>query len=154
MILTTLAESATYEVLGERIAAGLRWLRSMDPSIADGRHPIDGDDVFALVSTYQTGPSTEKRFESHQVYVDLQYVAGGSERILHAPVEGLTVETPYDPDKDIAIYAEPPFASSLLMREGDLSIFYPGDGHKPGCMAGGRHEVKKVVVKVALPRPR
>jgi YhcH/YjgK/YiaL family protein len=150
VILTTLGESAAYEVLGSGVAAGLRWLRELDPAITDGRHAIDGDEVFALVSTYKTGPSTEKRFESHRVYVDLQYVAAGHERILHAPVHGLAVETEYDPDKDITFYAEPPFASSLLMRPGDLVVFHPGDGHKPGCMAGGRHEVKKVVVKVRL----
>jgi YhcH/YjgK/YiaL family protein len=36
------------------------------------------------------------------------------------------------------------------MRPGDLAIFHPGDAHKPGCMAGGRHTVRKVVVKVRL----
>lgn len=150
MILTTLADSAAYEVLGSRVAAGLRWLRQMGAGIGDGRHEIDGDDVFALVSTYQTGPATEKRFESHRVYVDLQYVAAGTERILHAPADGLAAETPYDAEKDIVFYTEPPFSSSLLMRTGDLAVFRPGDGHKPGCMAGGRHEVKKVVVKVRV----
>lgn len=150
MILTTLAESAAYEVLGERVAAGLRWLRAFDPAIADGRHAIDGDDVFALVSAYETGPSTEKRFETHVRHVDLQYVASGHERILHAPAAALTVETPYDEATDVTFYAEPSFASSLLMRPGDLAIFHPGDAHKPGCMAGGRHAVRKVVVKVRI----
>jgi biofilm protein TabA len=150
MILTTLADSAPYEALGPRIAAGLRWLRSMDPAIADGRHPIDGDAVFALVSSYDTGPSTEKRFETHVRHVDLQYVADGRERILHAPAASLTVETPYDDAADIAFYAEPPFSSSLLMRTGDLAVFFPDDAHKPGCMAGGRDAVKKVVVKVRI----
>jgi YhcH/YjgK/YiaL family protein len=150
MILMTLAESAPYEVLGARIAAGLRWLRTMDPAIPDGRHAIDGDDVFALVSTYDTGPSTEKRFETHVRHVDLQYVAEGHERILHAPADALTVETAYDEATDVAFYAEPPFASSLLMRPGDLAVFHPGDAHKPGCMAGGRHAVRKVVVKVRI----
>lgn len=150
MILTTLAESAPYEVLGERIAAGLRWLRAFDPATPDGRHAIDGDDVFALVSTYETGPSTEKRFETHVRHIDLQYVADGHERILHTPADALTVETPYDDATDVAFYAEPPFASSLLMRPGDLAVFHPGDAHKPGCMAGGRHTVRKVVVKVRI----
>lgn len=150
MILTTLAESDAYEVLGPGIAAGLRWLRTMDPALPDGRHTIDGDDVFALISTYETGPSTEKRFETHVRHVDLQYVAAGHERILHAPAHVLTVETPYDTEKDIAFYAEPPFASSLLMRPGDLAVFHPADAHKPGCMAGGRHTVRKVVVKVRI----
>lgn len=150
MILTTLADAAPYEALGERIAAGLRWLRAMDPAVADGRHPIDGDDVFALVATYETGPSTEKRFETHVRHVDLQYVADGQERILHAPAAALSVQTPYDDAADITFYAEPPFASSLLMRTGDLAIFFPEDAHKPGCMAGARHTVKKVVVKVRV----
>jgi biofilm protein TabA len=150
MILTSLSESAPYEALGERIAIGLRWLRSMDPAIADGRHPIAGDAVFALVATYETVPGTEKRLETHVRHVDLQYVADGHERILHAPAAALAVETPYDDAADITFYAEPPFASSLLMRPGDLAIFFPDDAHKPGCMAGGRHTVKKVVVKVRV----
>ncbi|HYR09754.1 MAG TPA: YhcH/YjgK/YiaL family protein, partial [Longimicrobium sp.] len=144
------ADSAPYEVLGPRIAAGLRWLRSMDPAIADGRHPIEGDDVFALVQTYETVPGTEKRLETHVRHVDLQYVADGHERILHAPAAALTVETPYDEAADIAFYADPPFASSLLMRPGDLAVFHPDDAHKPGCMAGARHTVRKVVVKVRI----
>lgn len=150
MILTTLADSAVYEVLGPRVAAGLRWLRTVDPAIADGRHAIEGDDVWALVSSYDTGPATEKRFEAHQVYVDLQYVAAGTERILHAPLETVDVAEPYAEANDITWFAEPPFSSSLLMRTGDLAVFYPEDAHKPGCMAGGRDAVKKIVVKVRL----
>ena len=151
MILTTLAEADALAALGPGIAAGVRWLRAFDPALADGRHDIDGDEVFALVSTYDTGPATEKRFETHRVYVDLQYVAAGTERILHAPAEGLAVETPYDEAKDIAFYAEPKASSSLLLRAGDLAVFHPADAHKPGCMAGGRDPVRKVVVKVRVP---
>jgi len=150
MILTTLADADALAALEPGIAAGVRWLRAFDAAMADGRHDIDGDDVFALVSTYATGPATEKRFETHRVYLDLQYVAAGTERILHAPAEGLTVETPYDEAKDIAFYAEPKASSSLLLRAGDLAVFHPADAHKPGCMAGGRDEVRKVVVKVRL----
>src|SRR6185503_7718911 len=126
------------------------WLGSFDPAIADGRHAIDGDDVFAIVSAYATGPATEKRFETHRVYVDLQYVASGAERILHAPAAELAVETPYDAANDITFYAEPKASSSLLVRAGGLAVFHPADAHKPGCMAGGRDEVRKVVVKVRL----
>jgi YhcH/YjgK/YiaL family protein len=150
MILTTLADADAISALEPGIAAGIRWLRAFDPSLADGRHDVDGDEVFALVSTYPTGPATEKRFETHRVYLDLQYVAAGAERILHAPAEGLAVEVPYDEAKDIAFHAEPKASSSLLLRAGDLAVFHPADAHKPGCMAGGRDEVRKVVVKVRL----
>ena len=88
--------------------------------------------MFALVRDVRDGPGTEKRFETHVRHVDLQYVADGHERILHTPAAALTVETPYDEATDITFYAEPPFASSLLMRPGDLAIFHPDDAHKPG----------------------
>jgi YhcH/YjgK/YiaL family protein len=150
MIVTTLAGANAYAALAPGIGEGLEWLRAFDPSVADGRHPIRGDDVFALVSSYDTGPATEKRFESHRVYLDVQYVASGTERILHAPTDGLEVETPYDVPNDIVFYAEPKASSSILMRAGDIAVFYPGDGHKPGCMAGGRDTIRKIVVKVRL----
>ena len=150
MILTTLAGADAIAALQPGMAAGLRWLRAFDPATPDGRHEIDGDDVFALVSTYDTGPATEKRFETHRAYIDLQYVASGAERILHAPAGGLEIETPYDAAKDIAFHAEPRASSSLLLRAGDLAVFHPSDAHKPGCMAGGRDAVRKVVVKVRL----
>ncbi|HEX8904550.1 MAG TPA: YhcH/YjgK/YiaL family protein [Longimicrobiaceae bacterium] len=150
MILTTLDQSDRYAAVAPGIDAGLAWLRAFDPQTPDGRHVIDGARVFALVSSYETGPATEKRFETHRLYLDVQYVAAGSERILHAPAHLLEVETPYDPSADIVYYAEPKVSSSLLMRTGDVAIFLPADAHKPGCMAGGRDAVRKVVVKVRL----
>jgi biofilm protein TabA len=150
MILGALAESAAYDVLGPRVAAGFRYLRGFDASTPDGRHDVDGDDVFALVSTYDTGPSTEKRFEAHRAYLDIQFVAAGMERILHAPAGSLALVEPFAPDGDVAFFADPPQSSSFLLHPGDFALFHPGDAHKPGCMAGGRHTVKKVVVKVRI----
>lgn len=137
--------------LPDGVREAMRWLRGFDPAMEDGRYPVRGDEVFALVQTYETGPATEKRFESHRAHLDVQYVAEGEERILHAPVRLLAVAEAYDPDRDVAFYEEPGYASSILMRPGDFAVLLRGDGHKPGCMAGGRHRVKKVVVKVRVP---
>jgi biofilm protein TabA len=150
MILASLVDSAIYEVLGPRVAAGFRYLRAFDPATAEGRYAISGDDVFALVSSYETGPSTEKRFEAHRRYLDIQLVAAGMERILHAPVGALQVAEAYSESGDIAFFADPPQSSSFLLLPGDFAIFHPADAHKPGCMAGGRHAVRKVVVKVRI----
>jgi YhcH/YjgK/YiaL family protein len=136
--------------LPEGVRDAMRFLRGFDPATPDGRYPVRGEEVFALVQTYETGPATEKRFESHRAHLDVQYVAEGEERILHAPVRLLTVAEEYDPERDVAFYEEPGYASSLLVRPGDFAVLLPGDGHKPGCMAGGRHRVKKVVVKVRV----
>lgn len=150
MILDTLSSAVQYEGLGPGIALGLAYLRTFDPETPDGRQVLDGVDLFALVQSYETAPATEKRFEAHRRYLDIQYVAVGTERILHAPASPLQVETPYSEADDILFFAEPGVSSSLLLRAGDFAIFHPSDAHKPGCMAGGRTQVKKVVVKVRL----
>jgi YhcH/YjgK/YiaL family protein len=132
------------------MAEALAWLRAFDPALPDGRHPIDGDRVFALVSSYATGPSTEKRFEAHRRHADVQWLASGAERILYLPADGLAVAEPYSDESDILFFEEPKASSSLLLNPGDAALFFPEDAHKPGCMAGARHDVRKVVVKIRL----
>lgn len=150
MILDSLTAAGEYEALGTGIALGLAYLRSFDPDTPDGRYELDGDDLFALVQTYDTAPAAEKRFEAHRRYLDIQHVSAGTERILHAPQLDLEVDTAYSDADDIVFFREPGVSSSLLLRAGDFAIFHPTDAHKPGCMAGGRTQVKKVVVKVRL----
>ena len=150
MILASLDTADAHGPLAPGIELALRWLRAFDPATPDGRYPVDGEEVFALVQAYDTGPSTEKRFESHRAHLDVQYVAEGPERILHAPARILAAATEYDADADVLFYEEPKQATSLLLLPGDFAVFGPGDAHKPGCMAGGRHRVKKVVVKVRV----
>ncbi|HEX2203034.1 MAG TPA: YhcH/YjgK/YiaL family protein [Longimicrobium sp.] len=150
MIVTTLKEADRFAPLVPRMDEALAWLRAFDPALPDGRHAIDGDRLYALVSSYDTGPGTEKRFEAHRRNFDVQYVVSGVERILHTRAEGLSVEVPYDEAEDIVFFAEPKVSSSILMPAGSVALFWPGDAHKPGCMAGGRDPVRKVVVKVRL----
>lgn len=150
MILDSLANAALYRALGARIAAGLDYLAGFDPSTPDGKVELDGTDLYAAVQSYDTAPGAEKKWESHRRYLDIQYVASGTERILHAPTGLLAPRTEYNDQKDVLFYEDPDAASSLLLRPGDFVVFWPGDAHKPGLMAGAREAVKKVVVKVRL----
>ncbi len=150
MILTPLRDADRYVAALPGTAEALAWLRAWNPDLPDGRHPVDGDRVFALVSSYATGPSTEKRFEAHRLHADVQWVASGAERILYVPAHGLAVAEPYREDTDILFFEEPKVSTSLLLNPGDAAVFFPEDAHKPGCMAGARHDVRKVVVKIRL----
>jgi biofilm protein TabA len=150
MILDLITNSAQYETLDPHLALGLAYLRDFDADTPDGRVDLVGDDLFALVQSYDTAPATEKRFEAHRRYADIQYVAAGRERILYLPVDGLQVESPYEAATDLEFFREPAASSSLLLEPGSFAVFHPQDAHKPGCMAGGRERVKKVVVKVRV----
>ena len=51
-------------------------------NIADGRHEIDGEKIFANVSSYEPKEfNGDMRFEAHKKYADLQAVLEGEERI-------------------------------------------------------------------------
>lgn len=150
MIHDTIANANLYQGLHSGIHKGLKFLANFDPATPDSRIDIDGDDVFALVQSYQTTPSEEKRFEGHRVYADIQYIVSGDEIIVSAPVSRLTPETEYDSEKDFLLYSDTDDAIDLILRPGDFTIFLPDDAHKPGCHHKGESSVKKVVVKVRL----
>lgn len=148
MIVDSLVNQSLYEGIQRGIRLGFEYLKGFDPETPDGEYEIESDRVFALVQSYQTGPATEKAFETHRRHIDIQYIVAGRERILHAPVGTLQVETPYDEGRDVIFYRDPPASTSVLLAAGEFAILHPHDGHKGGCMAGGREPVRKVVIKV------
>jgi len=122
--------------------------------LADGRIEIDGTRLFALPQTYETKPVAGSKFEAHRKYADVQYIASGAELIGYAPTESLSVETPYDEQKDIAFYAPPPRYTPVVLPAGFFAVFYPEDAHMPCCRLDGPEQVRKIVVKVRLAAAR
>ncbi len=118
--------------------------------LADGRHEIAGDRVYALMITHQPKPATECRFETHARYADVVYLAAGSEMIGYAPAETLAPAGEYDGEKDLAFYRQPEFFTPVLLKAGMVTVFYPEDGHMPGCIYEREEVVKKIVVKVKV----
>lgn len=150
MVSDHLSRQSLYRSLHPRFAAGFDWLRTFDPQLAEGKYPIAGDDVFALVQSYRTCPPPEKLFETHRERIDIQYLAAGTERMLWTAAEGLRVCAPYDAARDVMFYAEPAACSSLVCGPGSFAIFFPDDAHKPGCAWEAPAMVRKVVLKIRL----
>ena len=85
-----------------RYAKAVDWLKSQDlASLENGKYEIDGKMVYANVMSYTTIPWEEAKFEAHENYTDIQYIIEGQETMTYAPVEDLTVKTPYNPEKDV-----------------------------------------------------
>lgn len=154
MILDILPNCFAFYGIGQRFAASMTWLTQFTPDMADGRYDLDGDNIFALVQSYRTVAPGEKRFESHRNYADIQFVARGQERIFYAPVKQLPgVVRRYNPKSDSVLHKDPAratSATSLGLGPGSFAIFFPGDGHKPGCINGAVSRIKKVVIKVRV----
>lgn len=132
-----------------------RFIADRDCSkIPDGEIEILGRDLFVRVAEYPTGPASEKKFEAHRIYADLQFVVSGRE------VMGVSLETagrvaiPYDAKADILFVEEPEVSFPVTVSAGQFTVFYPGELHKPGCLAEGiSGRVKKLVFKIRMGNP-
>jgi biofilm protein TabA len=69
-------------------------------------------------------------------------------------VAGLSVTMPYEPAKDVALFAASETMIPVPIRAGQCMILFPEDAHAPCCTWGDPAEVFKVVVKVAVADPR
>ncbi|WP_449314731.1 YhcH/YjgK/YiaL family protein [Rubneribacter sp.] len=149
MLLAPLAHAARTDYASDRFRKAYAFLEREDLSALPlGRTDIDGDEVFALVSEYDTAPAPDLRMEAHRRYCDIHCMVSGEELIQYAPLEGLIEIGSFDEEADGGRYGTPPWCSSIVLRAGQLAVFAPGDAHKPGCSFGAAKPVRKVVVKV------
>ena len=115
-------------------------------TLANGRYPIDGDNVFAIVTQNPTKDYDSTQWESHRKYIDLHYVISGEEKIGVYPITKLTPTKIYDSSKDIANYSGEGKIYSAV--PGTFFLFFPSDGHRPGITPGGKKADKKIVIKI------
>ncbi|MGI8633833.1 MAG: YhcH/YjgK/YiaL family protein, partial [Segetibacter sp.] len=115
-------------------------------TIAKGKYPIDGDNVYASVTMDSTKDYNKTNWESHRRYIDLQYIINGEEKIGVASLAEAKVTNEYNEKKEVANYtAEGKFYSAT---PGTFFIFFPSDVHRPSISPEGNKPVKKIVIKV------
>lgn len=147
MIIDRLTNSSIYATLHPGIAAALGFLSSPHAaSLAPGRYPIAGDDIFAIVEKCQGRGRERSPLEIHDKYIDVQFVVSGDEWMGWSPLAECTLEPAgFDTANDCGILNERPQAW-FQVQPGWFVIFYPSDAHAP---LAGQGEVHKIVVKVA-----
>jgi biofilm protein TabA len=156
MILDHLSHAKLYFGLGPRFAKAFQFLSSTDLlNLTLGKHEIEGEKIFALVQEYIPKPRAVGKFEAHERYWDIQYVAQGQERMGWSPRPALTVTEPHDAKRDIAFFASDPalgLGEFFLLEAGFFTVFSPHDAHMPGVAPESRTAelVRKVVIKVDL----
>lgn len=149
MIVDLIENSALYARIDDRLAMGLKYLQTTDFSnLEPGKYPIKENEVFALVSDYNSKKIEDTRWEAHQKYADIQFLAYGEEQMGYAPVREFKVIQPYDPEHDIVFLAGR--GDYISVRPGMFVIFFPQDAHQPGVAITESMPVRKIVVKVLV----
>jgi biofilm protein TabA len=151
MIVSNLTISDKYNHLNAKIQKSIEYLNSSDlVNMPDGKYEIEADDIFANFMTYETVTATEVDFETHNRYIDIQYIITGQEVFGIAPRALLIEKDAYSDQKDITFYADPAEYSRIILNAGDYVILMPEDAHKPKLFLNTPGAVKKVVVKVKI----
>jgi len=127
----------------------LDYLEKTDLSALEiGKYPIAADRIYVLIQEYETKDASEKKWESHRNYIDVQIVLSGDEAMGYAPASRMAGKEAYAAEKDVAIYEDPSLGESVVtVRAGEFAVFFPQDAHRPGCAAGVSAKVRKAVIK-------
>lgn len=136
----------------ERWEQAFSWLAKQNLENLDtGRHELDGDNLFVMVTEYTPKAIEMARFEAHRNYADIQYVASGQELISVAPIDEVVITEPYDEKNDV-MFLDTPESRDLLATPDKFFVFFPNDAHRPSVRVNEYDSslVRKVVVKVKL----
>lgn len=149
MIFDKIENAHLYAKTHAGINKALNYLKNTNfLELANGKHEIEGDAIFAIVNEYETKTLGEILLESHLKYIDVQYIAQGVEQIGFTTFNNQKPIKLYDSADDYMLFKEP--YNLITLNKGMFAIFYPDDIHIPGLMADTISKVKKVVVKVKV----
>jgi len=104
MIFDIIENAHLYKALSKNLAKGLDFIQNTNLlELQPGKYEIDGSNIFASVSNYETKNLVDGKFEAHKQYIDIQLLTSGEEKIYYAPLKETKEKEPYNEAKDITM---------------------------------------------------
>lgn len=148
MIFSTISQSDRYAALHPLLSSAFEYMRTTDlNSLAPGRHPIIGENLFAIVEHIPGRTREQAKLETHRRYIDIQLVLSGVDEMgWKALADCRNPMSDYSAEKDIQFFHDTP-ASQISTPPDTFCIFFPEDAHAPLVSNGLIH---KVIFKIAV----
>ncbi len=124
-------------------------LHELTDASFDGKHTVQGDDIFVMVGSHQLRRPEEAALEAHDRYIDLQVMISGTESFGWAQRAACTEPRgAFDTANDIIFYNDRP-TSTVTALAGEFVIFFPEDAHAPLIRPEGVNgDSRKAIVKI------
>jgi YhcH/YjgK/YiaL family protein len=149
MIFDKIENSPLYENINPLIKRAFEYLKQTDFSrLENGKHDIEGDNLFAILQEYETMNDADAKLEAHRKYIDVHYIISGEELIGVKPLINQAPFKEYDAEEDYALYDDT--CSFIKVSPMQFAVLFPGDLHKPCIKVEAAAKVKKVVMKVRV----
>ena len=139
--ITSYSELAKYFNIPDEAIA---FLENATPETENGKYPF-GENCFINVMDAQTKAELAD-MEAHDVYVDVQCLLSGEEKIYYTAKAPLTV-TLVKEGKDCKMYAWET-AESVTYKASEGIILIPDEAHLPNRAVNEPMAIKKAVVKI------
>jgi YhcH/YjgK/YiaL family protein len=146
MVIDTLKQAEQYTALHPLFAKAFKFLNDNDlNSLEPGKHPIDGDNMWANIMHAPLKTIETANLEVHDKYIDIQVVIKGEETYGWIPRSACKhPKGEMNTEKDV-LFFEDKSQTFITLRDGDFAIFFPEDGHQPMI---GEGEIRKCIIKV------
>ena len=149
MIMDTLKNIDSYLDIHPDMSKVIDFIKTVNKNTPAGRIELPQFGGFALIMEYESEPAGQRRFETHNKFIDVQVILSGRERIDWAPVDTLEGLNVYDMETDLSFWKDGK-STTLIMEKNYFVIFYPNDAHKPNCSIDKPVLMRKMVVKVPV----
>ena len=148
MIFSTLSQSDRYAALHPLFPRAFDYIRDTDLlSLAPGRYPIVGEQLFVIVENVAGRAREAAKLECHRRYIDIQLVLEGTDEMgWKALADCLRPVSDYSAEKDIRFFHDAP-ATWIATPPGMFCIFFPEDAHAPLVSNGN---IRKAIFKIAV----
>ena len=140
----------------------MRWLENYAPGgsgsladLTDGTHPLT--DGFVSVATLTSRPLSGSLYECHKRFCDVQMVVEGQEWLFNAATTGLSLDGPFDDQRDVGFFQPAPAeVSRVTLSPGTFCPALPvgraSSGHRGGRSTGPLAQVRgQNSLRVAAP---
>jgi YhcH/YjgK/YiaL family protein len=123
--------------------------KAVNEEYKDGNYEIDGKNIYAFISSYETKTESEVQFEAHNKYIDIQCVVSGTEVIGFESEKEVTLTQDYKDGNDICFYALNENYDKIALKKGEFVIIMTDELHAPCLSVENKPEnVRKIVVKI------
>lgn len=149
MIFGNMQNLEEYAFLEEQVKECFEYAKEHDlASYEKGSHEIDGDRLFVNIVEYDTVAAEERFWEAHKNYLDVHLMLHGTEQIDLNFIQNMDVKEFVPKDDFLPMDGEK--NSSVILRDGDFLICYPGDGHRTAVAVNDSQKIKKAIFKVRI----
>jgi YhcH/YjgK/YiaL family protein len=146
MVIDTIDNLSKYVGLNPLFADVVVFLKANDLSkMEEGKHPIQGADLFVNVTTAKGRAKEAAVLETHIDMIDIQIPLDTEETFGYTPLCDLP-DYEYNAEKDITKYGDTMAQTYFTVKPGQMVIFFPQDGHAP-CISD-KPTIKKAIFKV------